>query len=387
MIKSYRVKIYPDKNQSEKIIQFCNAARFAYNWAIAEEQKAYEELKTFIPAYVLTTLWTQFKKQEGNEWLKDISARATKIAVLNAAKAYENFFKKRAKFPKFKKKGKSKMSCATHEQTIAFTATHCRLEKLGWVKIGSKNYVPFGDGVKYLNPKLEFDGVSFWLSVAIELDDKPPDKPYTEGIGVDLGLKTLAVCSNGTTVNKPNIVKLQKKLRRLQRQASRHYQQMIDYCRETKIKFHTLQKSKNLLRLEIDILKLHQKISNVLNTNIHMFTASLIKLNPEFICIEDLNVSGMMKNRHFSKKIQEAKFAEIRRQLEYKGQWNNIPIIVADRWFPSSKMCSNCGCKKDKLSLNERTYHCEECGYSADRDLNASYNLRKYGELQLSSVT
>jgi putative transposase len=151
---------------------------------------------------------------------------------------------------------------------------------------------------------------------------------------------------------------------------------MIDSSKQTKTKFDNIQKSKNLLKLEKDIKRLHIKIKNILDNNIHTFTKKLVDLNPKAIVMEDLNVKGMMKNRHLSKAIGEAKFYEIRRQLEYKCLWNNVELVVADRWFASSKICSCCGNKKDKLSLSERVYVCDICEVKIDRDLNASYNLR-----------
>ena len=377
MIKGFRVQILPNEHQKEQIIKFCNAARFAYNWAIATEKENYENGGKFISGYLLTTMFTEFKNKPENLWLKEISGRATKIAILDAAQAYENFFKKRADYPKFKTKKHSKMKCATHERSINFTKDKVRLEKLGWVKLAQKNRVPYGENIKYINPKIEYDKVNFWVSVGIEIiDNQDNDKPKTEAIGIDLGIKTLGTCSNGVKLIKPNITKEKKKLKRLQRRASKHYQAMINESQRTKIKFDRFQKSKNLLKLEKEILAIYKRISNILTTNIHMFTTSLIKLNPEAIVIEDLNVSGMRKNKHFSEKINEAKFYEIRRQIEYKCKWNNVNLKIADRWYPSSKTCSHCGYKKEKLSLSERVFKCECCGFELDRDLNAAINLK-----------
>jgi len=377
MIKGFKVQILPNDYQKQEIIKFCNAARFSYNWAIATEKENYENGGKFITGYSLTKIFTEFKNKEENKWLKEISGRATKVAILNAAQAFENFFKKRADFPKFKTKKRSKMKCATHEGTIKFTSDKVRLEKLGWIKLAQKNYVPYGENIKYINPKVEFDKINYWVSVGVEIiDSQDNDKLKTEAIGIDLGIKTLAVCSNELKLEKPDIKTQKKKLKRLQRKVSRHYQKIIDESKKTKVKFSEIKKSNNLLKLEKEINKVYQKITNMLTTNIHMFTTKLIKLNPEAIVIEDLNVSGMRKNKHLSEKINEAKFYEIRRQLEYKSKWNNINLIIADRWFPSSKTCSCCGYKKDKLSLSERTYVCEECGLIIDRDYNASLNLR-----------
>lgn len=377
MIKGYRVQIIPNEEQKKNIIKFCNSARFAYNWAIATEKENYENGGKFISGYDLAKMFTNFKKEEGNEWLKEISGRATKIAILNAVVAYENFFKKRSGFPKFKSKKNSKMKCATHEGTIQFTSNKVRLEKLGWVKLAQKNRIPYGDNIKYSNPKIEYDKVNFWVSVGVEIiDNQDNDNPKTEAIGIDLGIKTLATCSNGIINQKPNIKIEKKKLKRLQRKASKHYQKMIEESNRTKIKFQYLPKSKNLLKLEKEINKIYQRINNILTTNIHTFTTSLIKLNPEAIVIEDLNIKGMIKNKHLSEKIKEAKFYEIRRQLEYKCKWSNVNLIIANRWFPSSKLCSGCGNKKEKLSLSERIYICEKCGIEIDRDFNAAINLK-----------
>ncbi len=376
MIKGFKTQIYPNKEQQKKIIQFCNASRFAYNWAIALEQENYKNGNSFISGYDLTKMFTQFKKQEGNEWLKDISGRALKVAILNAAQSYQNFFNKKSSFPKFKSKKHSKTSCATHEGTTIIEKKQIRCEKLGWIP-SHKHNIPIGENIKYYNHKLSFDGINFWFSVSVEIDDYIIDNnEKTETIGIDLGLKTLAICSNGIVCKKPNIKKKQKRLKRLQKRASRQYQEMIDLSKQTKIKFDKLNKSKNLLKLEKKIQKQYKKIQNVLNTNIHTFTKSLIKLNPKAIVIEDLNVSGMKKNIHLSKAINEAKFYEVRKQLEYKCKWYGIELVIADRWFPSSKTCSRCGCIKKKLSLSERTYICEECGFEIDRDLNASINLK-----------
>ena len=376
MIKGFKTMIYPTKEQADKIIKFCNASRFAYNWAIALEEESYKNGGKFISGYDLTKRFTQFKKQEGNEWLKEISGRALKVAILNAATSYDNFFKGKSKHPKFKSKKRSKMSCATHEGTTIIEKKRIRCEKLGWIA-SHKHNIPIGEDVKYYNPKLSFDGDIFWFSVSVEIGDyNNNDKEKTEPIGIDLGIKTLAVCSNGKSYKKPNIKKHKKKLKRLQRKASRQYQKMLDESKETKVKFSEIHKSKNLLRLESNIRKEYRKINNILTTNIHTITSELIKLNPSSIVIEDLNVKGMMKNKHLSEKIKEAKFYEFRRQLEYKCKWNNVNLIIANRWYPSSKLCSSCGNKKKKLSLKERIYVCKECGCVIDRDYNASLNLK-----------
>lgn len=183
-----------------------------------------------------------------------------------------------------------------------------------------------------------------------------------------MGIKTLMVCSNGMSFKRINIKKEKKKLKRLQKRASRFYEKM----RVNK----SVQKSKNLLKLETLILKQHQRIANVRLNNIHQATTKLVKLNPKAIVVEDLNVKGMIKNKHLSEKIADCSFYEIRRELEYKSKWNDIEFIVADRWYPSSKTCNYCGYKKPKLSLSERIFKCECCKKELDRDYNASLNLK-----------
>lgn len=192
-------------------------------------------------------------------------------------------------------------------------------------------------------------------------------------MGVDLGIKKLAVCSNKQVFKKPNVKKYNKRIRRLSRRASKHYKNIL----KTKNKSNKIEyKSKNLLKLESKIRKDYRRINNILTTNIHTITKTLIKENPKNIVIENLSVRNMMKNKYLSSKLMEAKFYEFRRQLEYKCKWYGVDLIIADRWYPSSKICSCCSNKKKILKLSERTYKCEKCGLIIDRDYNAALNLR-----------
>lgn len=211
MIKGFRTMLYPNKEQQHKIIQFCNAARWAYNWGLSKEEENYKNGGKFISGYNLNKMLTEYKKQEGNEWLKEISGRALKVSLLNIATAFERFFKKKAKYPKYKSKKNSKMKCATHEGTTIIERKRIRMEKLGWISC-HKNNIPNGNKVKYLNPKIEYDGVNFWFSVSVEvIDNQDNDNPKTDAIGIDLGIKQLATCSNGMNLSKPNIKKLQSR--------------------------------------------------------------------------------------------------------------------------------------------------------------------------------
>ena len=238
-----------------------------------------------------------------------------------------------------------------------------------------KNKLPIGKGklkeISVINPRITFDGINWWISIGIEYNDNI-EIPKNDGIGIDLGVKDLAICSDKITyknINKTkNVKKLEKKIRRLQRKISKKYlinKKGDSYC-----------KTSNIIKSEKELLKLNQKLSNIRNDYLHKTTSSIINRKPKFITIEDLNVNGMMKNRHLSKAIQQQKLYEFRRQLEYKCKWNNIELRIVDRFYPSSKLCHECGAIKKDLKLSDRVYICEECGCVLDRDYNASLNLR-----------
>lgn len=383
MYKGFKVKIYPNKEQQEKLFQFFGAARFAYNWTIAKEEDNYKQGNKFLNKTQLSKLWKVEKKNY--PWTKEISGRAFRGGIYDASDAYDRFFKHLANKPCYKKKKYSHLSCSTHEENTLIESNRIKLEKLGWVKC--HNNIPCTWSVHsngksmtdktLCNPRVSFDGVDFWFSVALDVDASfEKNQEQTEAIGIDLGIKKLATDSSKIDCIKPSIRKDKKKLKRLQRRAGRHYEKRLQESKRTKTKLSKIPKSKNLIKLEREINKVYRRIDNKLTTNIHEYTTHLVKLNPKAICIEDLNISGMKKNRHLSKKVNEAKFYEFRRQLTYKCEQYKVPLIIADRWYASSKICNCCGHKKQQLSLSERTYVCEECGYIEDRDYNASLNLR-----------
>lgn len=266
---------------------------------------------------------------------------------------------------------------------IKFTDTHVKVEKfsiskkrnkqkLNWIKLCEKGRIP--TDCKYFNPRFTNDGLYWYVSVGVEVEDNTTF-PTNEGVGIDLGVKDLAVCSDGNiykNINKTQKVrKLEKRKRRLQRSISRKYEKNKkrgSYC-----------KTSNIVKREKELLKITKRLTNIRHNHLHQTTSEIVKRKPSFICMEDLNVSGMMKNKHLSKAVQEQKFYEFRKQIEYKSRWNNIPVIVADRFFPSSKLCSCCGNIKKDLKLSDRIYKCE-CGNIIDRDFQASLNLKAYGE-------
>ena len=324
-------------------------------------------------------------------WLNDVSNNVAKQAIKDACNAYKRFFKGLAKFPKFKSKKKSTPSFYQDNVRIQFSETHVKVEKftaskkknkqkLNWIRLAEQGRVPIG--CKYSNPRIKFDGLNWWITVGIEYPDPVAIVSENEGVGIDLGIKDLAICSDGNkykNINKSNSIKnLEKKKRRLQRSISRSYEKNKkgkEYC-----------KTNNVIKKEKLLLKLYHRLTNIRQNYLHQTTSEIIKREPSFICIEDLNVSGMMKNRHLAKAVQEQCFYEFRRQIEYKSEWNHIPVIIADRFFPSSKLCSCCGMIKKDLKLSDRIYKCE-CGNVIDRDYQAALNLKRYGENVLQSAT
>ena len=385
MIKSIKVRLNPNNKQLTKLFQYAGCAGFAYNWAINREEENHKQGNKFLSDMDLRKEFTQLKKLQEYKWLNEISNNVTKQAIKDACNAYKNFFKGQSKFPKFKSRKHSPPSFYQDNVRIRFTNSHVKVEgfsmskkqnkqKLNWIKLYEKRKIPID--CKYLNPRFTYDGLYWYVSVSIEVDDNTDNTfQSNEGIGIDLGIKDLAVCSDKNTyknINKTQRVKkLEKKKRRLQRSVSRKYDKNKkgeNYC-----------KTSNIIKREKELLKISKRLTNIRHDYLHQTTSEIIKRKPSFICIEDLNVSGMMKNKHLSKAVQEQGLSEFRRQIEYKAKWNNIPVIIADRFFPSSKMCSCCGHIKKDLKLSDRIYKCE-CGNIINRDFQASLNLKKYGE-------
>ena len=390
MIKTIRVMLIPNNKQKTKLFQYANTARFAYNWALGREQENYKNGGKFISDGDLRKEFTQLKKTDDYAWLNNVSNNVTKQAIKDACEAYRDFFKGYTKFPRFKSKKHSVQKFYQDNVKIQFTDTHVKVEgfatskkknkqKLNWIRLAEHGRIP--TDCKYCNPRIKYDGVNWWITVGVEYEDCT-EIPSSEGIGIDLGIKDLSICSDGSTyknINKTQRVKkLEKRKRRLQRSISRKYEKNKkggSYC-----------KTSNIIKSEKELLKLNHRLANIRQNYLHQSTTEIVKTKPSYIVLEDLNVKGMMKNRHLSKAIQQQCFGEFRRQIEYKSAWNNIPVIIADKFFPSSKLCSCCGNIKKDLKLSDRIYKCE-CGNVIDRDYQASLNLKRYGEMVLQSVT
>ena len=384
MIKSIKVMLIPNNKQKTKLFQCFGISRFAYNWALGKQQENYKNGGKFISDNDLRKEFTQLKKTKEYEWLNQYSNNIPKQAIKDACDSYKRFFKGYSKFPKFKSKKKSRPSFYVDNVKIKFTDTHVKLEKisnstkknrakLNWIRLAEKGRIP--TDCKYLNPRVTFDGINFWISVGIEIEESI-EVPTNNGIGIDLGIKDLAICSDGNTyknINKTKEIKrLKKKKRKLQRKASRKY--LINK------KGESYYKTSNIIKLENQLLKLNHRLTNIRHNYLHEITSEIISRKPMFITLEDLNVKGMMKNKHLAKAIQEQSFYEFKRIISYKANWNNIKIIEVPRFYPSSKTCSECGSIKKDLKLSDREWVCTECGVIHDRDYNASVNLMKYGQ-------
>ena len=395
--------------------------------------KNFAEGRKLQSAEELRKEFTVLRNSGEKPWLLGISNNVSKQAIKDLHRAYQNFFRKQKQrgyikystkkiehharigkpltvydmngHPKFRSKKNGDFRFYQDNVKIEFTDTHVKLENIAvsrrrnrqranWIRLAEKGRIPVN--AKYTNPRITFDGEKWWLSVGVKTHRKikpmgglnfvrkfacKHSKPVcTEGVGIDLGIKDLAIVSDTTVVKNINkthsVRKLKKKRRRLQRQVSRKYQMNKkgeSYC-----------KTSNIIKSEKRLLRINHRLTNIRDNHAHQATTAIIKRKPSFICLEDLNVQGMMKNKHLSEKVQEQKLYEFRRQIEYKAHWEKIPVVIADRWYPSSKTCIECGYVNKDLKLTDRTYVCPCCGNVIDRDFQASLNLCSYGERELS---
>lgn len=372
MITALRVRLEPNNKQKTKLFQSAGVARWAYNWTLAKQEENYQNDGKFISNFDLRKELTQLKQTEELKWLNYYSNNITKQAIKDACDAYHKFFKKLADKPKFKSRKKSPPKFYQDTEKIKFKDGKVRLEKIGWVKLSEKDRIP--ENIKYTNPRVKFDGLHWYVSVGIEVEQETVELTG-ESIGIDVGVKDLAICSNiekpYRNINKTQKVrKLEKKLRRLQRKVSNKY--------EKNKEGRSCVKTGNIVKLEKSIIKIHKRLDNIRTDNRHKVTTEIVKTKPSRIVMENLNISGMMKNKHLSKAIGQQGLFEFKTLLQYKSDKYGIEFIEANKWYPSSKTCSECGHVKTKLSLSEREFRCECCGTVIDRDKNAAINLSRY---------
>lgn len=383
MIKTIRVMLVPNNKQKTKLFSYAGTARFTYNWTLSRQKENYEAGGKFISDNDLRKEFTRLRNSEEYAWLLQVSNNVTKQAIKDACNSYKRFFKGQSQFPRYKSKRRSRTSFFQDPIKIKFTDTHVKLEgfamskkankqKLNYVRLSEHKRIPCD--CKYYNPRITYDGINWWISVGIDVDEEKQE-PNGEGIGIDLGIKKLAVCSDGSvyeSINRSETVrKLEKKKRRLQRSISRKY--------EKNKRGKEYYKTNNVIKKEKLLLKVNHRLTDIRKNYLHQTTTEIVNRKPRFICMEDLNVNGMLKNKHLSKAIQGQGFYEFKRQLEYKSCDRGIAMITADRYYPSSKLCSCCGKVKKELRLSERIYKCE-CGNEIDRDYQAALNLKAYVE-------
>lgn len=388
MLKSYKTEINPTPEQKVRIKKTIGVSRYIYNFYIAHNKELYENGEKFMTAY-------DFNKWLNNEyisnnpdkiWIKEVSSKAITKSLINANTAYQRFFDKKANFPRFKKKNKNEAKMhfvKTDKKAIIYCERHrIKIPTLGWVKIKEKGYIPTTKSGKIIKSgTVSIKAGRYYVSVLVEEPDtRQPEfnlELNPEGLGIDLGIKDFAIVSNGKiykNINKTKKIKnLEKKLKREQRSLSRKYE---DLKKRNKISKEGEEATRqNIQKQVLKIQKIYQTLTHIRTDYINQTISEIVKTKPSYITIEDLNVSGMMKNKHLSKAIASQKFYEFRTKLIAKSKELGIEVRLVDRFYPSSKLCNNCGHINKDLKLSDREYICE-CGYKADRDYNASLNLR-----------
>lgn len=375
LLKSFKTEINPTAEQKIRINKTIGTCRYIYNFYIDYNKALHDKGEKFMTGKSFS-VWLNNEYIPDNPdkaWIKEVSSKAIKKSIEDGCTAFTRFFKHQSAFPNFKKKGKSdaKMYFVKNNPNDCKCERHrLNIPTLGWVRIKEKGYIPTTkDGWKIKSGTVSIKAGRYYVSVLVEVPDIKIANNSNDGIGIDLGLKDLAIVSNGQTYKNINksarLRKLEKQLRREQRGLSRKYENL----KEGESTYRNIQKQK------IKVQKLYHKINNIRTDYINKTIAEIVKTKPSYITIEDLNVSGMMRNRHLSKAVAAQKFYEFRNKLKVKCDDNGIELRIVDRWYPSSKLCHCCGSIKKDLKLSDRIYKCS-CGYVEDRDFNASLNLR-----------
>lgn len=376
LLKSFKTEINPTEEQKIRIRKTIGTCRYIYNFYIAHNKELYVNGEKFISGRSFS-VWLNNEYLPNHpeySWIKEVSSKSVKHSIECACTAFTRFFKHQSAFPNYKKKDKSdvKMYFVKNNPKDCFCERHrINIPTLGWVRIKEKGYIPTTkDGYVIKSGTVLVNAGRFYVSALVEIPDIRIADNTNEGIGIDLGLKDFAVVSNGETYKNINksarVKKLEKQLVREQRCLSRKYENLK--------KGGATQRT-NIRKQRLKVQKLHHKIDNIRTDYINKTIAEIVKTKPSYIAIEDLNVKGMMKNRHLSKAVAAQKFYEFRMKLQAKCKENGIELRVVDRFYPSSKRCHSCGCIRKDLKLSDRIYKCN-CGYIEDRDFNAALNMR-----------
>ena len=376
LLKSFKTEINPTEEQKVKIRKTIGTCRYIYNFYLAHNKELHDNGEKFMSGKSFS-VWLNkeyLPKNPDKLWMKEVSSKSVKRSIENGCVAFTRFFKHQSAFPNFKKKGKSDVKM----YFVKNNPKDCRCERhrmnipsLGWVRMKEKGYVPTTkDGYVMKSGHVSIKADRYYVSVLIEIPNNKIADNSNEGIGIDLGLKDFAIVSNGKTYKNINksakLKKLEKQLIREQRSLSRKYENLKEG--------ESTQRA-NIQKQTLKVQKLHHKIDDIRIDYINKTIAEMVKTKPSYITIEDLNVSGMMKNKHLSKAVASQKFYEFRTKLQAKCKENGIELRVVDRWYPSSKTCHCCGAIRKDLKLSDRIFQCD-CGYIEDRDFNAALNLR-----------
>ncbi len=376
MLKSFKTEINPTEEQKARIRKTIGTCRYVYNFYLGHNKALHDDGEKFMTGKSFS-LWLNNEYIPDNPdktWIREVYSKAVKKSIEDGCAAFTRFFKHQSDFPKFKKKGKSdvKMYFVRNNPKDCQCERHrLKIPTLGWIRIKEKGYIPTTkDGYMIRSGTVSVKTDRFYVSVLVEIPDVNINNILNEGIGIDLGLKDFAIISNGKTYRNINksagLKKLEKQLIREQRSLSRKYENLK--------KGESTQRA-NIQKQKLKVQKLHHKMDNIRTDYINKTIAEIVKTKPSYITIEDLNVKGMMKNRCLSKAVASQKFYEFRKRLKAKCDEKGIELRVADRFYPSSKTCHHCGSIRKNLKLSDRIYRCE-CGYVADRDLNAALNLK-----------
>ncbi|MGV1064755.1 RNA-guided endonuclease InsQ/TnpB family protein [Clostridium perfringens] len=396
MKRAYKMEINPTDEQKSKIHRTIGVSRFVYNFYIARNKEIYEKEGKFVSGMDFSK-WLNneyIPKNQDMKWIKEVSSKAIKQAIMNGDKAFKDFFKKAKGFPKFKKKKNQDVKAyfpKNNKTDWTLERHRVKIPTLGWVRLKEFGYIPVNSIVKSGTVSQKAD--RYYVSILVEETAIKISNGNTgikifnhnnEGVGIDLGIKEFVICSNGNkfkNINKTSTVKkVEKKLKREQRKLSRKYESLK--IRNKKEKGGNVTRQ-NIQKQIVKVQKLHQRLTNIRTDYINKTVSSIIKQKPSYITIEDLNVKGMMKNKHLSKAITSQKFFEFKTKLMSKCKENNIELRIVDRFYPSSKICSNCRKIKKDLKLSDRIYKCD-CGFTIDRDLNASINLKNAKEYKIA---
>ena len=376
MLKSFKTEINPTQEQKSRINRTIGTCRYVYNFYLAYNKELHDNGEKFMTGKRFS-VWLNneyIPDHPDKAWIRDAYSKAVKKSIEDGCTAFTRFFKHQSAFPNFKKKGRSDVKMyfvKNNPKDCACERHRIKIPTLGWVRLKEKGYIPMTkDGWKIKSGTVSIKADRYYVSVLVEIPDPQAVNNRNAGIGIDLGVKDFAILSNGKTYKNINrsarLKKLEKQLRREQRCLSRKYENL---------KKGEVTQRANIQKQKLKVQKLHHKIDNIRTDYINKIIAEIVKTKPSYITIEDLNVSGMMKNRHLSKAVASQKFYEFRSRLKAKCDANGIELRVVDRFYPSSKLCHCCGRIKKDLKISDRIYRCA-CGYVEDRDFNASLNLR-----------